>query len=800
MKTAITVCSLFISTCCFSQSLEEKLVASLDSFSTYNPQEKSYLQTDRTKLMGGETIWFKAYVTLYDKPTTLSKIVYVTLSNEMGVVLQKKQLKLVNGSAAGELELPADLKAGNYSLHAFTLWMMNFPDFMYAKNITVFDAKPTKNKKPVAMAENVKLQFFPEGGQMIAGLPGKLAFKCIDQLNRPVNISGTIKDSKGNTSAIFSSSHNGMGVVSFTPKSGETYAAIINENLPAKNFELPVVLQEGITLTANNSSASKIFVKLERGETNKDRFNNLLLVARQNYQVVYMAKINFDEGQDAVAINKKDLPAGILQVTVFSSEGIPLAARSVFVSNYNEPAIVSTAINNTKRAKNTLSINLDTYDHPDMGLSVLNVEAADTLSEQTILSGLLLSSDIKGYIHQPAYYFKNKNSNTLQGLDVLMMVHGFSRYNWTDVMAVNFPMLQYPFETSMSITGRVLQANGKSPLQAGKMNLIIKGEDSTTILSEATLNAHSDFIVSDIDFKKEATVYYQGNKLKNANALVSVKMNAAFIDSLQRLSFFAGNNDLKDSSILPPYIQTMIRNKYSKEEEAKTTLLEEVKVTAKKISASDSASRLYATPIFEQSDQTLIMDAGPYFDIWQYLQRKVPGIGINKTETGPEVNFSRYEGASFFSDDAPTSTVQFFLNEVPIPTDLVATINPEDVGIIKVFKGVLAFGLGADRGAIAIYTKKGVSTRDWRDKGFDFIKKMGYTVTREFYAMDYSILNPESSFSDVRPTLYWNPSVAIVDGKAIIEFYNDDVSKKSKLVLEGIDKKGRLIYIEKVLE
>lgn len=799
MKYLFTISLCLINLITFGQALEEKIVASLDSFSLANPQEKAYLQTDRTQFIAGETIWFKTYVTLFEKPGILSKVVYVTLSNGNGKVLQKKQLKLVNGSAAGNIELPEDLKPGHYFLNTYTLWMLNFPEFISTKNIAVFNLEKNKSAANTTASNKIKLQFFPEAGHMIAGLSSSVAFKAIDEFNHPVNISGSIMNSKNKTVASFFSVHNGMGLLNFIPETGETYTATINENAAVKKFDFPLVLQEGITLVADNSNTSKTFIKLERSEKNKERYNNLLLVAQQNYQVVYMANINFDEGQDAVAINKKNLAAGMMQITVFSSDGIPLAGRSVFISNYNEPTVLASTVNNNKRAKNNISIDLSLFKNPDAAVSVINAQAENISQEHNILSGLLLSSDIKGHIYQPAAYFKDKSSTTMQQLDLLMMVHGWSRFNWTDVMALKSPTLKYPFETGLSVSGKVMQVNGKSALKAGKINLIIKGEDSTTIMSEAVVNSNSDFVVADIDFKKEATIYYQGTNQKSENALVSVKVNTAFMDSLRQLNFPSAYVEENGIGTIPPAIQQMLLEK-AKEDNDRTKLLQEVIVKSRKLSAVDSVNQLYASSIFENSDQTLLMDQGNYFDIWQYLQRMVPGISINKTDTGTQINFGRYSGLNVFSGDGANGSVQFFLNEVPVTPDIIDLVNPSDVGIIKIFKGVTAIVLGADRGAIAIYTNKGVSTRDWRVKGFDFIKKTGYTVSREFYAMDYSLLNPESGFTDVRPTIYWNPHLKITNGKAIIEFYNDDISKQFKVIVEGIDQDGKLLHVDKLIQ
>jgi hypothetical protein len=231
---------------------------------------------------------------------------------------------------------------------------------------------------------------------------------------------------------------------------------------------------------------------------------------------------------------------------------------------------------------------------------------------------------------------------------------------------------------------------------------------------------------------------------------------------------------------------------------AKGKTLAEVVVVGKRRTTVDSLNRVYATDVFFNSDQTLPLDSNShYIDIWQFLNRSVPGIAINNTDTGKRVYFSRYAGLDAFSESGG-STVQFFLNEVPVSVDIIDALNPEDVGLVKVFKGNTAIILGADRGAIALYTRKGASTRDWRKRGFDAFKLSGYSVAREFY---HPVHTAPNEITDKRPTLYWNPNLLPgSNGKAVISFYNDDVARKFKVVVQGIDKNGKLVNVEKIVQ
>ncbi len=132
---------------------------------------------------------------------------------------------------------------------------------------------------------------------------------------------------------------------------------------------------------------------------------------------------------------------------------------------------------------------------------------------------------------------------------------------------------------------------------------------------------------------------------------------------------------------------------------------------------------------------------------------------------------------------------------------MIEYINPEDFVLVKVWKGTSGSTIGSDRGAIVLYTDKTKSRSSWLNKGFDVFKKEGYSVSREFYSLDYSIISPQSAFLDFRPTLYWNPNLKPdKTGNAVIKFYNDDAAQKFKLVIQGIDEEGKIIIVQKILE
>lgn len=796
MRIYLLTTLFFLTTTAYSQLTPDRVANALDTFAFLHPQEKVFVHTDRDVFAAGQTLWFKAYVTLDGRPTSLSKQLYVDLVNSQGQLVAKRMIRADDGSGHGEILLKDSLPSGTYTINAYTLWMLNFPGFIFKKHIAVHNLGEKKTKG--APSAEFSVQFLPEGGQLVAGLESRVAFKATNASGVPLSIKGNVLDSKKNTVATLTTTHDGMGMFTFTPAAGESYTASVIAGDRTKNFNLPAPLPEGVVMMVNNDNPNRIFVGVNRSEANKAKYNELLLVAQTNYEVVFTGKIDFDGGMTGAAIMKKNLPPGILQITVMNMQAVPLAERLVFVNTLQAPdasILRLDTVSTSQRKRNVYTLDLSGYSGLSASAAIVNANAAAADGADNIFASLFLTSDIKGYVHNPGFYFMNKDTGTSRALDLLLMTQGWRRFNWESVVKYEHPKLRFPFETGLAIKGKLTGADGKRGVANGKLELITKAEDSTTILTSATVDSKNEFSVFDLNIRKEATVYYQGTNLNREGALVNVSIYPSYIDT---------SKTAKGPQEFDKYAEFSI-NDYWKALEADQArvdaamgkTLAAVTVTGRRRSVQDSLNRLYATDIFFNSDQTLALDSNThYIDIWQFLNRQVPGISIINTDTGKRVYFSRYAGVDAFSESGGSS-VQFFLNEVPVSGDIIDALHPDDIGMVKVFKGATAIILGADRGAIAVYTKKG-GGRDWRKKGFSAFKLTGYSVAREFYHPSPS---DSTGIMDVRPTLYWNPDIApAANGKATLSFYNDEVANKFRIIVQGIDKNGKLLYIERTIQ
>lgn len=818
----LVLISYFTSLSCFSQSDEIK--TSLAAWQKGYPQEKVFLQADKSYYLPGENIWLKAWCVTDEGPTFLSRILYIDLVDPDGRVVRKKMYQLDSlGSTAADLQLPDDLKSGNYSINAYTLWMLNFPDFIYSKSIFIYGNDYKTYKKTSPQRSTLKLQFFPEGGNIIAGVENRVAFKATDNDGYPLSCNGYIEDQAGKKIIDISTEHDGFGAFAFPVEAGKQYTAVIIAGSSSKlTFKLPTAKAEGIAMQVNNSNASRIFVVLNRAEANSAKYKTLKVVAQLNYQVVYSMVLNLDEGQTAASISKKGLPPGVMQITVFDERNLPIAERLAFIENYQfiSPVITTELVDKKAKGKNRINFTTDGEGQPSLSCLVTNYNPSDSIlyNEDNITSSLLFGNELRGTINNPGYYLKNKSPETLRHLDLLMMTQGWRRFEWKQVLAKTYPELKYPVESGISFRGSMFKSDRKEVVKDGRVNFVIKGADSTSILAEASVTDKGEFLLSDIHYKKEANVAYMGTNNKKENFIVDVKLLPNYIDSLQRSRFRSQNNldtgdVLRRNNDLALYLRNGLN---SLDSAAKYKELGNVTVRAKKLSHIDSLNQQYAQGPFMMGKAVDPAEYKNYMTIWQMIQAAVPGITVEGNPFDPVVTMNRFGGLANASDatdgsgdqglnlSVPTlmeeNGIALFLNEVNVSKDVINTLSVSDIALIKVLKNE-AYALGATQGAIAIYTRTGVGVNARiYDKSFTQERYQGYAIVKEFFSPDYS--DPENRReSDNRYTLYWNGKIQPAkDGKYRFEFYNNDFGKSFRVLVQGIDKDGQLYYKEHIIQ
>lgn len=792
---------------------KEKIKKGVDNWKNTYPQEKVFLQLDRQKYIAGESIWFKATCTYDGQPSFLSKIIYVTLTNSSGKIIEKKMFKLdAKASAYSSFDLSKQLKSDNYIVRAYTLWMLNFPEYLPQQTVYVYGTDYSKRQQAlISQQQQIFVDFFPEGGDLMDGIQQRCAFKVANQDGYPLNITTDLLDENGNKITTLTTTHDGMGVFDIEPKFKKTYSIkLTNKKNKIFTFKLPPVRQEGVSLTVTNNNANKLFAVVNRSAFNQQKYNQLYLTAHINGTLMYMADVNFEEDKNAFPIPKKNLPAGIMQITVFDTSGNPLAERMAFIENYliKKPTITINKQNLKPKEWNEFSFSIDSVEQPNLSVLVKsNIENSNTQSVNNIASSLLLTSDIKGNIYNPSYYFSSKQPDVLKNLDLVMLTNGWRRFIWKDVIENKLLDLKYPIESYIQLKGKVLKLDKQEPIKDGKVVMMIKGEDSSKTIIQANLTDKGEFTTDSLNIKGGATVFYEGTNAKKEKMIVDVKFYHNHIDTLQKQETTnLQNADTSDLAYRQTEFDTYLYNRMASIDSLSfggQGYLGNVTVKSKKRSREDSLTAEYVKPIFETSDQTLDLTeaSSKYANIWVYLRQFVPGLNVDPFAFGgvTQVSFSRFDAMDAISADG-SGTVKFFVNEIEVDAASIDILNIDDIALVKVYKGALATPLGSTAGAIAIYTKKGRSFKAAYEKTFEKKEILGYSSLREYFAPKYN--SPATSTTiDKRITLFWKPvATSITKNYFNYGFSNNDFSKGYTIVVQGIDKNGQLIYSELKVE
>jgi hypothetical protein len=781
---------------------QDKITQALEQYSKRFPQEKVYLHMDKDYYAAGETMWFKAYVLLQGQPSLSATNLYVELVDKSGNVIMKKLMSVGGATSSGAFELPDNQKPGQYQLRAYTAWMLNFDaEYLFYKNIEIFDPlKPaTPPVKPVS--NEFSVQFFPEGGNLIAGVPGRVAFKAIDQLGFPIEVNGIVQNIKGETVALVKTTRDGMGMLDLTPATGDTYKALVQTPKgQQKTILFPVVKTSGVGLKVFNKG-TRIFYQTLPATKDNPMYNNLMIVAQMQQHIVYKAKLNAAEGQMSGFIPTKELPSGIIQLTIFNSDGLPLAERIAFVrkNDFLTLALQNTSINTQPRQKNTLEIKV-----PDTMLTSISVSITDAdqivkdQDENNILSNLLLTSDLKGYISNPAQYFKDTDPATLGGLDLVMMTNGWRRFSWEKVLHNYMPEIKYPYEQGLLLKGVATTNKGASTLSNGKVDFILKQPvDTSTAFSSVTTNDKGEFAVDRLQFVDTINVFYRANDPNKAWKDINVKFEPHFFEKNEVVTLpspFRPTVEI-DNGVLRSYLSTVSENiAVNRSIAQKPIFLKEVNVREKRLSKAQSVEQRYATGMFSASDGyafDLTRDEAGSLSIFQYLQSKVPGLTINLQDA--------VSPGLMWRGGPPV----LFLNEMPTNISMLNNINIGDVAFIKVLRPTFVGGFGGSSGAIAVYTRKGGDNKNDVDThGFEKYRKGGYNIVKEFYAPDYTVRKEIHILQDKRLTLYWNPNLIAdtITHTAKISFFNNDFTRRFRIVVEGMGEDGTIGRTEQLFQ
>ena len=798
------------------ESILQRLARQVSEYYAAVLPEKAYLHLDKPVYATGETIWFSAYVVdgLRHRADSLSKVLYVDLVSPEQKIVARRTLRLQGGRAYGDLDVADTLAAGTYQLRAYTNWMRNAgDDFVYSRRLQVWAASPyTANappppaaRRPVAGTPAVPagrpdVQFFPEGGVLVAGLPTVVACKVVDANGRGVDIKALIVDDR-NAAVVpnFATTHLGMGHFAFTPAAGQHYRARVA--LPGgttADYALPAVQASGYSLHVADAGADYTVEARYQGPAGAPMPGPVMLLTEVRGFLVYMAPHPIGTAPAIWKVSKARYPSGILHLTLVDAQGTPQAERLAFVQN--GPATLPAALTPDKagpyglRAPVQVKVRVADAAGQPLAATRLSVSVVETAlanldpTAETIASNLLLTSDLAGYVEGPGYYFQNPSAETARALDDLLLTQGWRHFVWKNVVSGQPVYIEYPADQALALGGQVLSEHGYRPIPNSQLTFV-----ETRPIRQVTTgvtNAAGRFRFVGFDGRDTAIVTLQARRAQGGSNVVIRPDTGPSVENLR----------LPPLPTPPAPVADFVKR--SRQQQAdehemdpsrhpvgmvtRNILLDNVAVTAKRVAVPpDDPRRLYGATGGTVVDFASTPAAQSGLSVFQVLQGRVAGLTISGSPPNMQIQI-RNQG-----------TPQFILDGMRVDADVINTLVSSDIQSVEIFKGNEGAIFGGSGGVIAIYTKRADPKYKGADKGpapgIAIVKLPGYYQAREFYAPRYGAPTLTAPGPDPRRTsLYWNPTVRTdAAGEATLTFFTADVSGTFRATAEGITAAGQ---------
>lgn len=770
----------------------EKILHQLELFRLTRTQQKVYLHTDKNTYIAGENIWVKAYVVNSSdfSHDSISKEVYVDLIDYSNKQIHTEILRNNSGFAEGYFSLSDTLPEGNYQIRGYTNWMRNFDEeYFFSKTISfknpVYENIVTKNRIKAIKTFNRKfrnisekhtISFFPEGGQLVGGLPVVVAFKAENMAGYSANVTGVVEDNKGKVVAEFHSEHEGMGKFSFTPEAGMKYSAEVKfQNGKSQKFSLPEVHDRGTVIRVDPFEGDHIKLSIfsNKAVSNDVYANEFIILFQSRGYAPYVSKAPWDGKPLEINVAKNLFPTGIVHVTVFDGRSIPLCERLVFVEHQNSTRVIAKARNTGQAPNDSIEMEIVLVDKDgnpaegNLSLSVTEQSGAKA-NAANIMTSLFFTSDIKGYIHNPGYYFDQNNPNKEAHRDLLLITQGWSRFVWTELLTNRLPEIRYPASEGLTVGGMITRDFFGIPITNSKVRMTVLSSFNDEY--ETVTDNNGRFNFPDLDYEDTISVKIEAFKPSGGKGVLII---------------------LTDTAI--PQVKTptlaMLRNETFPKEKIKSNVRKErmeFKRNYKGKPEPDIAvPKIHSTP----NDVIYVgQEAASYSNVFQYLQGRVPGVSV----VGNKITI---RGVNSFY--LPTDPL-YLLDGIPVEPGTIGTLSPLDLSVIEVLKGPEAaiYGSRGANGVIAFYTKRG----RFMKRGVIDFGMQGYQKVKEFYVAPYERFGYLTSEFDVPKTIYWRPSLKTDEGgKASLKFKKLPKTENYNFVIEGLTPGGEIVFYNEKL-
>lgn len=853
------------------------------------PREKVYLHLDNNAYYEDDIIWFKAYVVRASSliPTTLSRVLYVELLKDDGSLIERKQLPIdEKGQASGSFQLELPIQSGFHEIRAYTREMVNWgEEACFSRVVPTFNKPTSKRSKSLRLddinsetlnidlpadtkrnahltttaAGKTLLSFFPEGGHRVAGVPQRIAFLLTDGRGAKLAESLTVHYPDGRVLDTVECEHEGMGCILLPADFGNGGYVKVN----GKQFPLPDTETQQHYAMQVEPEEEGVAIYVSPSPLASQELLGLAIHCRD--KVCYFDTLTAYNEPVGLYVPYTALHGGVNRIELFNSEGRGLCKRLIWKSA-PERELNLHIRQNQKTYKAFSPVALDMQLEDKEGKPVAATFSLAVRDSEGDLAGnhatstnadLLLSSELKGYVHHPDFYFEKDDAAHRRALDLLLLVQGWSANSFETLCGQQSFQLKQPIEEKLTLNGIAYKDNDKrEPYPFLQLKLNMYSKSGGNLVAEATTDKNGRFaFVSNVDYEGDWMAHITTKNAEGEKEWSRVAFDRWFSPKVRPLTFseiqlevpmprqydstatateeqdfFEWNDTVSDKqSIVLGTAVVKAKKKYkgftgnrytynggekAGMRQAENFFNVEMEVERYKDMgyAPDTFIRFlpFLSKDFSTGEQQEADDA--------FIENDNNNIAYNENRSLSEEQ--EKTGVNGAANDHTLSVAYTTFRGEPIATYLnngTGAINAAEINVIKaeevksavVVKGANIkrlvdhdFGTSNSGGfndyyALFVYELPNAALYRSK-KGIMKRRVWGYAQPKLFFHPNYAETDVPSS-KDVRRTLYWNPSVTTDDmGKASVVFFtNSREEVELRITARGVSADGRMIDADK---
>ncbi|MBR6055151.1 MAG: hypothetical protein IKP46_07425 [Bacteroidales bacterium] len=752
----------------------DSLLLRFNTYSAWCAPEKVYLHFDRTCYTAGETIWFKGWLKEASQKSVLppSNYMYAEVLDDKGEALLRVKVKRSGDGFPGCIDLPEDLVSGYYTIRAYTLWQLNYPEeYLFNDRIRIIGAEKEKKGKQGPTPEEMEISFWPEGGRYYADHGATIGFKAVDGLGRSVDFQGVLVNDAGKEQAQVASTHDGMGAFSFVPKAGRSYSV---RDAAGRLHPLPVPSKDGATIQVQTHSDKYYVSTLGFGG------GEASLLVRDAAELYPLANVSLDGKRNIMMLERTFFRPGINHFLLVDSRGKILSERLIFIRDGEAPDCFL-EMEQFKADRRSLVKGVISLTGPDgapldghCSVSVVRGVLKNWQQSDGITSYMGLSSELKGRVNNPYYYFDPEIplEERDAALDLLMMIQGWRYYDLdqiTDLSGGNI-RLRHMRERMQEIRVHVDRLLSSKMPKKFTFTVLVPRRN---VMESIDIEEGKHFIVDSLDFPENTEVIIN---------IGTSRIGAHYIPK------WDGDIAAKPFPYKPApgFTKNVQMDEPPLDGPASDDTLQAAMVTASY--AEDDVlifGRSFREDLETYKEMTLVEYLSMRKAMFEY-----DGENMYNRSRRRSLTSDSEDSTDFGEDDENDSgKVKLIVDETEEEWWAFDMLRLEDLRTLSVSTHPDPV-YGGDGGVVHITIKPGAMNQNLsRNPSILYFVPLGYQLPRYFEAPRYD--QGEDMPYDQRNTLWWDPDVELAGGRAPLDFFNNDLSDYPYVVrIEGLTSDG----------